>query len=123
MGTFDGKGYTISGIYMPLVQNTDTVDSALFGRLSGATIKNIIITDSYLYGSSKYKSSEVYVEQLINASDGNMRRLVHLLDLAMNESFKRHSGKDKVPFNDVITALKRQGESLESKVSEKTKCY
>ena len=61
------------------------------------------------------------LEQLINASDGNMRRLVHLLDLAMNESFKRHGGKDKVSFDDVINALKRQGESLESNTSEKNK--
>ena len=64
-GTFDGKDHTISGLYMPLVKDTYTVDSALFGRLSGATIKNVKITDSYLYGSSKYKSSDVYVGGLV----------------------------------------------------------
>lgn len=61
------------------------------------------------------------LEQVINASDGNMRRLVHLLDLAMNESFKRHGGKERVSFDDVITALKKQGESLASNISEKNK--
>lgn len=64
-GTFDGKNHTISGVYMPLVKDTYTADSALFGRLSGATIKNVKITDSYLYGSSKYQSSEVYVGGLV----------------------------------------------------------
>lgn len=59
------------------------------------------------------------LEQLINASDGNMRRLVHLLDLATNESFKRHKGNEKVSLEDVITALKQQGESLENNISEK----
>lgn len=65
--------------------------------------------------------NQAILEQLINASDGNMRRLVHLLDLAMNESFKRHSGKEKVSLEDANTALKKQGESLASNISEKNK--
>ena len=45
-GTFDGQGYTISGLYF----NHDYLDVVgLFGSNSG-TIKNVTIVDSYLHG-------------------------------------------------------------------------
>ncbi len=46
-GTFDGKGHTISGLYF----NDETVDYAgLFGYVSGATVKDVGVVDSYIKG-------------------------------------------------------------------------
>ncbi|MBR4619912.1 MAG: hypothetical protein IKO46_02905, partial [Salinivirgaceae bacterium] len=53
-GTFDGNGHTISGLY--LVYTTNDYYPAggkcvgLIGYASGATIKNVGVVDSYLYG-------------------------------------------------------------------------
>lgn len=44
-GVFDGKGYSISGLYI----NESLRYTGLFAR-SGGTIKNLIITDSYING-------------------------------------------------------------------------
>ena len=43
-GTFDGKGYTISGLYM----NTTSDIAGLFGVVSGATVENVKLTNSYI---------------------------------------------------------------------------
>lgn len=42
-GTFDGKGHTISGVYInrPRLSGLDPIDIGLFGRIQGATIKNL----------------------------------------------------------------------------------
>ncbi len=45
IGTFDGKGYTISGLYN---KNAGSYNG-LFGYISGAMIKNVNIIDSYFY--------------------------------------------------------------------------
>lgn len=46
VGKFDGQGHTISGIYF--VSNDESAEQAgLFGYVSGATIKNVTIADSY----------------------------------------------------------------------------
>ncbi|MBQ9560264.1 MAG: dockerin type I repeat-containing protein [Bacteroidaceae bacterium] len=44
-GTFDGQDYTVNGLY-----KTSSQYVGLFGFVSGATIKNTIITDCYLKG-------------------------------------------------------------------------
>lgn len=67
--------------------------------------------------------NQLLLEQLINASDGNMRRLVHLLDSTMNMAFKRNHGESKIFLEDVINALKKQGESLESQFGEKDRNF
>ena len=54
------------------------------------------------------------IEQLIYASEGNMRRLVHLIDMAMNEAYKRAKGSDKVNLDDIRNALEEQSKSQES---------
>ena len=43
-GTFDGKGHTISGLYM----NTSTRYNGMFARVTGAVIKNFKLVDSYM---------------------------------------------------------------------------
>ena len=52
------------------------------------------------------------IEHLVNASSGNMRRLVHILDLAMNEAYIRSRGYVRVSVEDVINALNRQGSEM-----------
>lgn len=54
------------------------------------------------------------LEQMIYASGGNMRRLVHLLDMAMNNAYKLNRGQDKVKETDVIVTLKEQARKIES---------
>ncbi|MCQ2375799.1 MAG: hypothetical protein MJ069_07880 [Salinivirgaceae bacterium] len=48
-GMFDGNGHTISGLYL----NDSQLDLAgLFGNVSGATIKNLTLSNSYINGQS-----------------------------------------------------------------------
>ncbi len=55
-GTFDGAGYTISGLYIndpdePIMwDETDFSPEGLFGEVSNATIKNINLVDVYVTG-------------------------------------------------------------------------
>ena len=46
-GTFDGQNHTISGLYV----NSNAGSKGLFGRASGV-IKNITVSDSYIYGEN-----------------------------------------------------------------------
>lgn len=54
------------------------------------------------------------LEQLINASEGNMRRLVHFLDISMNIAYQKSQGAEKVSLEDILEALRRQGIAMES---------
>lgn len=63
------------------------------------------------------------VIQLINASKGNMRRLVHLLDMSMNEAFIRCNGEGRVSMLDVFSALRKQGEMMENKYTNSEKAF
>lgn len=47
MGTFDGQGYSISGLYC---KNPSEEGVGLFAFLNGATVKNLIVTNSLLIG-------------------------------------------------------------------------
>lgn len=47
-GVFDGNGHTVSGIYIV----SDAEHVGLFGYTSGATIKDLTLTDSYIKGSN-----------------------------------------------------------------------
>ena len=58
--------------------------------------------------------NQLLIEQLINASSGNMRRLVHLLDSSMNQAYKRNNGNGKIILDDIIDALKKQGADMEN---------
>lgn len=60
------------------------------------------------------KEDEGYVlEQIINASSGNMRRFVQLLDLSMIEAFNENQGKGKANVNHALSALKQHALSME----------
>lgn len=57
---------------------------------------------------------QLLIEQLINASEGNMRRLVYLLDSSLNEAYSHNHGKEKITAQDVLSALRKHGSELES---------
>ena len=46
-GTFDGQGHTISGVYVNSGSNV-----GLFGYINSGTVKNVVLADSYITGSS-----------------------------------------------------------------------
>ncbi len=50
-GYFDGQGHTISGIRLYKTGNSNpSKNQGLFGRINGATIKNVILTDARITG-------------------------------------------------------------------------
>ena len=52
-GTYDGQNHTISGIRVyksPTNSGNENKNVALFGRISGATIQNVILTDARITG-------------------------------------------------------------------------
>lgn len=53
------------------------------------------------------------LEQLINASSGNMRRFVQLLDQTMICAYDKNRGQDKIKYENAIEALNRHGKSME----------
>jgi hypothetical protein len=63
------------------------------------------------------------IEELINGSGGNYRRLIQLLDSVLNESFKVNFGIEKVNYQDSITTLKRHCDSVLSLFTELEKEY
>ncbi|HDL01386.1 MAG TPA: hypothetical protein ENH23_04055 [candidate division Zixibacteria bacterium] len=54
------------------------------------------------------------LEQIIFASNGNMRRLIQLLDLAMNITYRECNGAAKVTKDMVLETLKENAASVES---------
>lgn len=64
-------------------------------------------------------NNQLIIEHFINASEGNMRRLVFLLDTSMNEAYSKNQGKEKVSVQDVLDALYSQGSSMEAQYGNK----
>lgn len=58
------------------------------------------------------KNNMQILEQIIYASDGNMRRLVQLLDAALNECYKRCGGKERLSLVDALAAIKKQARQM-----------
>lgn len=54
------------------------------------------------------------LEQIIYASSGNMRRLIHLLDLSMNLAYREAGGATIISTKDVLETLEEHAESTES---------
>lgn len=67
--------------------------------------------------------NQLLIEQLVNASAGNMRRLVHLLDVSMNVAYVRGLGVQKVIVDDVWEALRNQGEEMENQYQSQDKDF
>ena len=53
-GTFDGRNHTISGLYVNITDKDSTANyKGLFGYIGGrANIKNVTVSDSYMYGGN-----------------------------------------------------------------------
>ena len=84
----------------------------------------ISLIEKYIenFSAIKCKTEEIFdietermdvLEQLINASDGNMRRFVHLVDSTLHNAFKENHGMDKVMISHVYSALREDARSLE----------
>lgn len=58
------------------------------------------------------------LEQLINASNGNMRRLIQLLDASMEEAYDDHKGTNKVNLKHVTETLKHHARDTEKLYTE-----
>lgn len=86
--------------------------------------KTLSIIEKYLTTVAEYpvsaetlfeisKDNMQLLEQIIYASDGNMRRLVQLLDATLNECFKRCQANEKANIIDAMTAIKQQATVME----------
>lgn len=58
------------------------------------------------------KENMQLIEQIIYASDGNMRRMVHLLDSTLDECYKRCQAKEKANIIDALSAMKKQASQM-----------
>ena len=86
--------------------------------------KTVSLIERYIEkaAGSKYRAEDLFelstaeqslIEQLVNASEGNMRRLVHLLDSAMDTAYTRTHGNGRVIVEDVLQSLRKQGAEME----------
>ena len=58
------------------------------------------------------------IEQLINASNGNMRRLIQLLDASMEVAYEEHNRANKIKLKHVTETLKRHARDTEDRYTE-----
>ena len=88
-------------------------------------LKTISIAEKYLSSAASEEISieDVFdvqegnmqlLEQIIYASDGNMRRLVLLFNSACNECYKRCYATEKVSIEDVINAIQNQAAEMQT---------
>ena len=91
--------------------------------------KTVSLIERYIEkaAGNKYRAEDLFeltteeqslIEQLVNASEGNMRRLVHLLDSAMNIAYTRTHGNGRVIVEDVFESLRKQGAEMESRYQD-----
>jgi hypothetical protein len=58
------------------------------------------------------KNNMQMFEQMIYASDGNMRRLVQIFDSTLNECYRRCNAMEHVNISDAMSAIKRQAQQM-----------
>lgn len=75
------------------------------------------IKPEILFELSEVGSFGDSVEQIIYASNGNLRRLIQLLDAALNEAFSSNEGTDRVSIAHAITALQKNSQRQEEQYS------
>lgn len=78
-GTFDGQGYTISGLTI----TGDSMDRGLFGYVNGGTVKNLIVKDANVAVSS--------VSGIVVGKANNSASLVNIGVVGGNLSFTKQS--------------------------------
>lgn len=74
------------------------------------------ITVEHLFDVSL--DNDEVIEQLINASDGNMRRYIHLLDNTMDIAYKSNHGTDRIAIPHVKDSLIMHARSMELQFSD-----
>ena len=99
-----------------VVLEESVMDQTGYERLRKYSIELI---DNYLNpeGEEEYSANQVFdlgggihgdcLEQLLYASNGNLRRLIQLLDLSMERAFEEHGGDGKVETHHVVEAMTR----------------
>ena len=65
------------------------------------------------YAFDVSQSNMQLLEQIIYASDGNMRRLVQVLDATLNECYKRCQATERANIEDAVAAIVGQAEKME----------
>ncbi|MDW2798776.1 hypothetical protein RZO55_14450 [Clostridium boliviensis] len=101
------------------------LESDIYSGYESYLNRIITLIDRYLQNASHEiaKAEDLFeisndemrpIEQLLFASNGNMRRLVHLIDLTMDCAYRRNSGKEKITTDDVFEAIKKQARDCES---------
>jgi len=119
------------GDVVMLEENIDDYDNYINYR------KRVIgVIENYInieVDQNNYKSNDLFeildsdgedcVEQIINASGGNYRRLIQLLDSAMNESFIQNSGRKKVNIENAISSIKKHCQTVLSSYNAVEKEY
>lgn len=90
--------------------------------------KSLAIIDKYIniVSNENIEASQVFdvdspeqtasdcIEQIINASNGNTRRLIQLLDLVMKDAYSDHLGTDKIRQKHVLAALRKHSFEMEN---------
>jgi len=86
--------------------------------MENITKQNVDINDYFLINDVQDP-----IEQLINASNGNMRRLIQLMDLTMVEYYDNNTDQSKITNDTVDQALIRSAKSMEELYSEVDKDF
>lgn len=112
--------------YGDMIQLTeDVVDDTGYLRFRERALS---VMDKYIQAASdrRVKTHDVFnvnpspkasgdaLEQILYASGGNMRRLLHILDQCMSEVVSLRNGRTKVEMDHVLSALKRHSAATES---------
>jgi hypothetical protein len=119
------------GDVVALEENIDDYRSYSAFRLRvNGIIENYLNVD---YEKPQIKMSDIFeceniengdcIEELINGSGGNYRRLIQLLDSSMNESYIKNGGLQKVNHLDAISTLKSHCEGIVGLYGELDKEY
>lgn len=111
------------GDTVPLTENVD--DELGYFKFRERALS---IIDKYIFTVSdgSMKMHDVFVlnlspraigdplEQVIYASGGNVRRLLHILDQCMLEAYSQHKGAGKVNHDNILSALRKHSSEAES---------
>jgi len=87
--------------------------SLINNYLTNAAEKKMVATDVFNISMREDGAGDC-LEQLINATEGNLRRLVQLLDLSMQEACEENGEESKVGLNHALKALEKQAFNMES---------
>ncbi len=82
---------------------------------STVNVEDIFEVSKNIYGDG--------VEQLIYASNGNIRRLIQLLDASMNAAYEEHEGHGKITNEHATSALNSHSNAVEAQYTELDKDF